>query len=663
MSNRLRWAVLGPGGIARRFATQLPHSEHGVLVGAGSRDPERARAFAEEFGLGEGAVVGTYEEVLASEEVDAVYVSVVHTAHAELAIAALEAGKHVLCEKPLAVNHGTAMAMADAARRTGGTLLEAFMYRFHPQTLKVLELVADGTIGELVHVDASFSFDTGRREGRLFDPAVAGGGILDVGCYPLSLARLVAGAAAGTTVQEPTSLVGHGSLGPTGVDEWATAQLTFAGDATASLRTGVRLDDPQSATITGTRGVIRLDEPWALGERQSIRVDVVGEDRREIEISGAWPYALEADAVAAAAGSGDVPGWDLEASLGQARLLDSWRAQIGLQYAFETDDAAIPTVSGAPLRVADDAPMTYGEIPGIGKRVSRLVMGCDNQPDLAHASALYDAFFEAGGTTFDTAYIYGGGRHEALLGQWVANRGIREDVVVIMKGAHTPHCDPESISRQLLESLERQQTDYADLYMMHRDDPSIPVGEFVDAMDEQVRAGRIRAFGGSNCTPERIDAANAYARENGRQGFSLLSDHFGLAEAIDVPWAGCVHVTDPASKQWLEERQIPLFPWSSQARGFFAGRAHPEDRSDEELVRCFYTDGNFERLERARALADERGVPPTAIALAYVLAQPFPTFPLFGPRSIAEMRSSMQGLSVGLSPEQVAWLDLRGPRP
>ncbi|PWH05387.1 oxidoreductase [Brachybacterium endophyticum] len=663
MSTRLRWAVLGPGSIARRFASQLPHSEHGVLVGAGSSDPARARAFAEEFSLEQGpdSVIGSYQDVLSSQVVDAVYVSTVHTGHAQLAIAALEAGKHVLCEKPLAPNHGTAMAIADAARRSGRVLLEAFMYRFHPQTIQVLDLVREGAIGDLVHVDASFSFDTGGREGRLFDPAIAGGGILDVGCYPLSFARFVAGAAEGRATLDPTGLVGAGSLGPTGVDEWATAQLTFPGGATASLRTGVRLADPQGATVTGTRGVIRLSDPWTLGEDTVIGVDVVGEERREIAVERAWPYALEADALAraAAAGEGEVPEVDLASSLAQARLLDSWREQIGLRYPFEREDAAIPTVSGQALRVREDAAMPYGEIPGVGKQISRLVMGCDNQPDLAHASALFDAFVESGGTTFDSAYIYGGGHHEEQLGQWITNRGIREDVVVITKGAHTPHCDPESLTRQLLESLERQQTDYADLYMMHRDNLDIPVGEFVDVLNEHLEAGRIRAFGGSNWTPARIDEADAYARAHGKQGFSLVSNHFGLAEALDVPWAGCVHATDPASKAWLEQRQIPLFPWSSQARGFFTGRAAPEDRSDAELVRCYYSDANFERLERARTLGREFGVPPTAIALAYVLAQPFPTFPLFGPRSITEMRSSMEGLSVQLTAEQVAWLDLR----
>ena len=669
MSSTFRWAVLGPGTIARRFAGQLPHSETGTLVAVGSSSPQRAQEFAEEFPLQGPALVGDYAQVLAHPEVDAVYISTVHTGHADLAVAALEAGKHVLCEKPLTPNAGTTMALLDLAARSGPTLLEAYMYRFHPQTVRLLELIGEGVIGEITHVDASFSFDTGGRGGRLFDPQLAGGGILDVGGYPLSFARFVAGAAQGEPFIDPVSLHGSGTLGETGVDEWATARLTFPSGMTATLRTGVRVGDPQSATITGTRGVIRLADPWGLDAATVIEVDVVGESPQRIEIPAAQAYAREADALAAAAAAGtEVPELTGRNSLGLARWLDAWRRELGLRYPFEADDANIPTLTGRPLQ-AGSVPavpgppaieMPVAHLPGLDKPVSRLVMGCDNQPDLAHASAMFDAFFEMGGTTFDSAYIYGGGEHEKLLGRWVANRGVREDVVVIMKGAHTPHCDPESLVRQLEESLDRQGTDYADLYMMHRDNPEIGVDEFVDVLDELVRAGRIRAVGGSNWTPERVDAANEYAQRTGKVGFTILSNHFGLARALDVPWEGCVHVTDPGSRQWLTERQIALLPWSSQARGFFTGRAHPEDRSDAELVRCYYSDDNFERLERARTVAAEQGVPATAVALAYVLAQPFPTFPLFGPRTIEEMRSSTLGLSVQLSEADVAWLDLRG---
>ena len=656
------WAVLGPGGIARRFLSQLPAST-GTLVAAGSSAAERARAFADEAADHGFADVraGEYDTVLADDAVDAVYVSTVHTGHADLVLRALAAGKAVLCEKPLAPNHGTAMALVDAARQAGLPLVEAFMYRFHPQTAALLDLVREGAVGEVTHVDASFAFRAGERTGRLFDVATAGGGILDVGGYPVTMAAAVVQAATGVAVAEPVELTASGTLGPTGVDEWTVAHLTYRTGITASVRTGVRVQDDNAVTVHGTRGRIVLADPWTLSEDPTIVVSTVDEDPRTLSFAGAQPYALEADATTAAltAGAVEAAQMTLDETLATARTLDRWRAAIGLRYPFEAETADVPTVSGRPLRVRDDAPMRYGEVPGVGKRMSRLVMGVDNQPDLAHASAIFDMFVEQGGNVFDTGYVYGGGVLEGRLGRWIANRGIRDDVVVITKGAHTPYCDPESLTRQLLESLERQGTDHADIYMMHRDNPDVPVGEFVDVLDEHRRAGRIRVFGGSNWTPARFDEANAYAAANGKHGFEVLSNHFGLAEAYDVPWDGCEHATDAASKRWLEERQVPLLPWSSQARGFFTGRAAPEDTSDAELVRCYYSDANFERLRRARELGERYGVPATAIALAYVLHQPFPTFPLFGPRTIAEARSSMTGLSVELSPEQVAWLDLR----
>ncbi len=650
----LRWAVLGPGAIARRFASQLPASRSGRLVAVGSSDPARARAFAEEFGGGGSQVrAGSYEEVLADPGVDAVYVATVHTAHARLAVAAARAGKHLLVEKPLTPNHGSAMAVVDAARRAGVALVEAYMYRFHEQTRTVLDLVRSGALGELLHVDASFSFDTGGREGRLFDVDVAGGGILDVGGYPVTYACALAGA-------EPTGLRAVGTLGPTGVDEFAAARLEFPGGLTATVRTGVRLADPESVVVTGARGVLTVSDPWTFRGGGRVELRVAGEEPRTWEFPGddpaARPYAREADALARAA-AGERVEFTPEDSLATARVLDRWRAAVGLRYPFERDDAPIPTVSGLPL-VADRSAMRYGEVAGVAKPLSRLVMGVDNQPDLAHASALFDAFFEAGGNTFDTSWWYGRGWYEKLFGQWMANRGVRDEVVAVLKGAHTPECTPEGMTRQLLESLENQQHDRADVYMLHRDNPDVPVGEFVDALDEHAEAGRIGVFGGSNWSPARVDEANAWAAAHGKRGFTVLSNHFGLAEALDVPWAGCEHVTDEASKRWLTERQIPLLPWSSQARGFFA-RADEDDRSDAELVRCYYSGANFERKRRAEQLGRELGVPATAVALAFVLHQPFPTFPLVGPRSVTELRWSLSALEVELTAEQVAWLDLR----
>src|SRR5699024_1846323 len=209
----------------------------------------------------------------------------------------------------------------------------------------------------------------------------------------------------------------------------------------------------------------RLSDPWTPGEQQVTSLDVVRQRPRRLEIHPAAPYALQAHARArAAATGGEGPELTGENSLGQARWSDAWRDALPLRFPFERDGAHSPPRTGRP-RGAGSSPagagvhMAYGQIPGVDKKISRLVMGCDNQLNLSHASAMFDAFYEIGGTTFDTAYIYGGGYTEKLLGKWVENRGIREDVVIIAKGAHTPHCDPESITRQLAESLEKQRTD------------------------------------------------------------------------------------------------------------------------------------------------------------------------------------------------------------
>jgi aryl-alcohol dehydrogenase-like predicted oxidoreductase len=242
------------------------------------------------------------------------------------------------------------------------------------------------------------------------------------------------------------------------------------------------------------------------------------------------------------------------------------------------------------------------------------------------------------------------------------HRGVRDRCVIVAKGAHTPLCRPEFIAPQLHESLERLQTDHADLYIMHRDNPDIPVGEFVDVLDELARAGRIKVFGGSNWTVERFNKANAYARRQGRQGFAVLSNNFSLARMVNPVWPGCVAASDPKTRRWLTRTQTPLFAWSSQARGFFTDRAGPDKRDDRELVHAWYGEENFERRARAYALAKERGVAPINVALAYVLAQPFPTWALVGPREISETVSALPALDLKLTPAELSWLDLARSR-
>lgn len=307
--------------------------------------------------------------------------------------------------------------------------------------------------------------------------------------------------------------------------------------------------------------------------------------------------------------------------------------------------------------------MNHIEIKGLNKPISQLIMGSDffRLDNTEEVSEIMGHYLAIGGNTIDTAFIYCGGESEQAIGQWLETSKNREQMNIFTKGAHHdkngPRVNPEAIRSDLFTSLERLRTDYVDLYALHRDDPSVPVGVILEALNEHVEAGRIRAFGGSNWTHQRLQEAADYARQHGLRGFSFSSPNLSLAKAKEPFWAGCVSVDEEALR-WHEQQQFPLFSWSSQARGFFSGRFTPENRENADLVRVFYSDANWERLRRAEQLAAEKGVSTIQIALAYVLNQAFPTCALIGPRNESEMRSCEQATRITLSAEELAWLDL-----
>lgn len=304
--------------------------------------------------------------------------------------------------------------------------------------------------------------------------------------------------------------------------------------------------------------------------------------------------------------------------------------------------------------------MRYGLIAGVEKPVSRLVMGSMvfHTDRIPYSFGLLDEFLEIGGTAIDTAYVYAGGESEKVVGRWIRERGIRDRIVVIAKGAATMEATPEIVTRELIVSLDRFGLESADVYLMHRDNPTVPVGEFVDVLNEHRAAGRFTAFGGSNWEPERLQAANEYAAAKGLQGFSASSPNFSLAHWNEPMWGGCTAAVAPDVRDWYQETQMALLAWSSQANGFFTGGFSKDDRSNSEIVRVWYNDANFERLRRAQELAEKKGVSSLQIALAYVLDQPMNIFALIGPRNSLELQTSAQALDVCLTPEELAWLNL-----
>jgi aryl-alcohol dehydrogenase-like predicted oxidoreductase len=304
------------------------------------------------------------------------------------------------------------------------------------------------------------------------------------------------------------------------------------------------------------------------------------------------------------------------------------------------------------------------QIDGLDKSVTTLIQGSDYFKPSVYDKVcqVLDRYIAIGGNTIDTAHIYCGGESEVAIGMWLKERNNREDIVILTKGAHHdqngPRVNREAIRQDLFESLERLGTDYIDLYALHRDDPDVPVSEIIDALNEHIEAGHIKAIGGSNWTTERIQAANEYAAANDLVGFSFSSPNLSLAKANEPFWKGCVS-TDSDDKKWHEETQLPLLSWSSQARGFFTGRFTPEDRSNEDLVRVFYSDANWERLARAEQLANKKGVTAIQIALAYVLNQAFPTCALIGAQNEQELVSCLEGSKIELSRDEVEWLENR----
>jgi predicted dehydrogenase len=332
--NQLGWGLLATGFIAPEFARGIRASETAHVAAVASRDPERASAFAAEHDV--PVAHGGYQALLEDPTVDVVYVSTPHSLHAEWAIKAAEAGKHVLCEKPLALNESEASAMVDAAQRNDVFLMEGFMYRAHPQTERLVNLVRDGAVGRVQLIDVAMSFwaDAGSAP-RLVDPELGGGAILDVGCYCTSMALLVA-AATGRQPGEPIEIRGHGYIDPHDrVDHFALATMRFDGDLYAQLSCGVRLADENRVRVHGEHGVIELVPPcWVSFEPEETAIALIRHQRdpEEIRIRAAQPlFAYEIDCVAAHIADRQAPAMSWDDSLANMRTLDRWREAIGLE--------------------------------------------------------------------------------------------------------------------------------------------------------------------------------------------------------------------------------------------------------------------------------------------------------------------------------------------
>jgi len=270
VERKLKWGVLGTANIGRAAVIPaIQHSSNGQVVAVASRSEEKARVFATELGI--PRAYGSYQALLAADDIDAVYIPLPNSLHREWTIKAAEAGKHVLCEKPLALNAAECVDMDVAARRNGVKLMEAFMYRFHPQTEQVLQLIQQGAIGTVRFIRAAFTFRLTNPANIRFQPELGGGALMDVGCYCVNVCRTLAGA-------EPVEVQAYASWGETGVDEQLVGTLRFADDLFAQFDCALDMERREVYQVAGTESC--LDVPVAFLPRAA--------DTTIVQRTGRW---------------------------------------------------------------------------------------------------------------------------------------------------------------------------------------------------------------------------------------------------------------------------------------------------------------------------------------------------------------------------------------
>jgi len=333
MAERLRWGILGTGNIARQFADGIRSARRSVGVAVGSRKIETADEFAKPRAA---RAYASYEQLLADPDVDAVYNSLPNHLHREWTIKALKAGKHVLCEKPFAMNVKESKEMFDAARAAKRVLVEAFMYRSHPLTHAVIDAVRAGEIGELQLIRTSFCYRTTRMENIRFEASMGGGGLMDVGCYCINFSRLFAG-------EEPGAVAAFGHIHERGVDDIVAGAMQFPGGVVASFTCGMSVHADNTAYLCGTDGYIEVPIPWkppkekasfTIAHSTPPKMDIAAganpkppRETRTLD-AGMELYALEADDFAAVVLDGKPPAITEQDTLGNMAVLDEMRRQL-----------------------------------------------------------------------------------------------------------------------------------------------------------------------------------------------------------------------------------------------------------------------------------------------------------------------------------------------
>ncbi len=284
----LRWGILSTARINKALIPPLQLSKRNKLMAVASRFQKKADVYAREHKI--KRAYGSYEALLADPEIDVIYNPLPNHLHAEWTIKALEAGKHVLCEKPLALSLAEVDAITAAAQRSGRIIAEAFAYRSHPQTLKIKEVMNSGKLGRVKMVHGSFSFVMTNPDDIRWDPKMGGGGLWDIGCYPLSFTRCVLGA-------EPLEVFGWQVTSAGGIDETFAGQLRFPGEVYFQLDCSFMIPSHQFVEIVGDKGTLSVPQPFNSGDKRALYLTCDGKTST-IPVKGPDPYVCEVEDLA-----------------------------------------------------------------------------------------------------------------------------------------------------------------------------------------------------------------------------------------------------------------------------------------------------------------------------------------------------------------------------
>jgi predicted dehydrogenase len=307
----VRWGILSTAHINRLFLAGARASDEIEVLAVASRERAVAEAYAREHAIPRAH--GSYEALLADPDVDAVYISLPNSMHVDWSVRALEAGKHVLCEKPLGRRARDVERAFDVAERAGLVLMEGFMYRHNPQTARLRQLVEDGAVGRVRLIRASFGFVAGDPADVRLSAGLEGGALMDVGCYCVSGARLLAG--------EPLSVAAHAVSGGDGVDVVFAATMRFPGDVLAEFDCGLAVAERDDLEVVGDQGSLFLDDPWHC---RSPVIEIRHETGVEtIELEPADSYRLEAENLAAAVRGEASPLLGRDDAVAQARAIEA----------------------------------------------------------------------------------------------------------------------------------------------------------------------------------------------------------------------------------------------------------------------------------------------------------------------------------------------------